>query len=111
MNIKGHSLYAEMQTLVQQARHTSVELKSNPATEISTTRSDFGNLLKNAVDNVNALQQESSNLRTAVELGNPNVSLAQAMIASQKASLAFEATVQVRNKVVEAYKEIMSMPV
>ena len=40
-----------------------------------------------------------------------SVSLAEAMIASQKSSVAFEATVQVRNKLVESYKEIMNMPV
>jgi flagellar hook-basal body complex protein FliE len=50
-------------------------------------------------------------MATAVEMGDPKVSLAQAMIAGQKSSIAFEATVQVRNKLVEAYKEVMSMPV
>jgi flagellar hook-basal body complex protein FliE len=44
-------------------------------------------------------------------MGDRSVSLAEAMIASQKSSVAFEATVQVRNKLVESYKEIMNMPV
>jgi flagellar hook-basal body complex protein FliE len=44
-------------------------------------------------------------------MGDRSVSLAEVMIASQKSSVAFEATVQVRNKLVESYKEIMNMPV
>jgi len=44
-------------------------------------------------------------------MGDRSVSISDAMIASQKSSIAFSATVEVRNKFVEAYKEIMSMPV
>lgn len=73
--------------------------------------SDFASMLKNAVDNVNGLQKQSKSLQTAVEMGDRSVSISDAMIASQKSSVAFQATVEVRNKFVEAYKEIMSMPV
>lgn len=112
MNIKGQALYAEMQSLASQARTVGSELKLNRGLEVNpSSQSEFGDLLKNALSNVNMLQQETSKLRTAAEMGDKNVSLAQVMIASQKSSLAFEATVQVRNKLVEAYKEIMSMPV
>ena len=71
----------------------------------------FGNLLTRAIDNVNSLQQESSQLAKQVEMGDGGVSLVRAMIASQKSSVAFQATLQVRNKVAEAYKSIMNMPV
>lgn len=111
MNIKGQSLYAEMQSMALQARGVGSELKLQNTTEINPSQSDFGSLLKDALGNVNALAQETGKLRSAIEMGDPNVSLAQVMIASQKSSLAFEATVQVRNKLVEAYKDIMSMPV
>lgn len=112
MNIKGQALYAEMQSLASQARTIGSELKLNRVSEVNaSSQSEFGVLLKDALSNVNMLQQETSQLRTAAEMGDKNVSLAQVMIASQKSSLAFEATVQVRNKLVEAYKEIMSMPV
>jgi flagellar hook-basal body complex protein FliE len=60
---------------------------------------------------VSDLQQDSSAKKTAFQLGDKSVTLAETMIAAQKAGIAFEATVQVRNKFVEAYKEIMSMPV
>ena len=44
-------------------------------------------------------------------MGDPNVSLVDTMVAAQKAGLAFDATLQVRNKLVEAYKDIMNMPI
>ena len=72
---------------------------------------DFSKLIKSAVDQVNETQQASGKLKTAFEMGDPNVTLADAMIASQKASVAFEATVQVRNKLVKAYEDVMRMSV
>jgi len=72
---------------------------------------NFSGLMKSAVDQVNETQQASSKLKTAFEMGDPNVSLADAMIASQKASVAFQATLQVRNKLVQAYEEVMRMSV
>lgn len=112
MEIKGQALYAQMQAMASQARALPVAADADMAVRaVNSSQSDFSTLFKNALGAVNDLQQQTSKLRTAVELGDPSVSLAQAMIASQKSSLAFEATVQVRNRVVEAYKEIMSMPV
>jgi len=54
---------------------------------------------------------ESGRLREAYELGTPGVSLTQVMVAAEKSSVAFTAATQVRNKLVEAYKDIMNMPV
>ena len=50
-------------------------------------------------------------MQTAFDMGDPNLSLADVMIAKEKSGIAFEATMQVRNKVLEAYKTIMNMPV
>lgn len=72
---------------------------------------DFANLLKQSIDQVNQTQQASRTAATAFEAGDPNVSLAEVMVASQKASVAFEATVQVRNRLLTAYQEIMRMPI
>ena len=72
---------------------------------------DFSSLMKSAVNQVNETQQAAGKLKTAFEMGDPNVSLADAMIASQKASVAFQATVQVRNKLIGAYEEVMRMSV
>lgn len=71
----------------------------------------FGDLLKNSINAVNEAQQTSGELKTAFDMGEPGVDLAQVMIASQKASVSFQAMVQVRNKLVEAYKDVMNMPV
>ena len=76
-----------------------------------STAPEFSKMLQQAIDNVNGLQQETGDLRNRFEMGDEQVSLGDVMIAANKSSLAFEATVQVRNKVVEAYKSVMSMPV
>ncbi len=72
---------------------------------------DFSDMFANAVDKVNATQKHSSALAKAYEQGDPSVTLSQVMVASQKSSVAFQATTQVRNKLVEAYKDIMNMPI
>jgi len=64
-----------------------------------------------ALGNVNELQGAANDLRTRFDMGDNSVDLSQVMIAGQKSSIAFEATVQVRNKMVDAYKTIMNMPV
>ncbi len=71
----------------------------------------FGELLQKSIAAVNETQQTASTLKTAFERGDEGVDLAEVMIAAQKSSLSFEAMVAVRNKLVEAYKDVMSMPV
>lgn len=71
----------------------------------------FADLLTNAVNSVNETQMQSSSLAKAYEQGDPNVSISQVMIQSQKASVSFQALTQVRNKVVQAYEDIMKMPI
>ncbi|MGB9669975.1 MAG: flagellar hook-basal body complex protein FliE [Halothiobacillaceae bacterium] len=72
---------------------------------------DFASLLRRAVDGVNGVQAASSQLKARFEAGDRDVDLTQVMIADQKASLAFTALTQVRNKLVTAYQDIMNMPV
>ncbi len=72
---------------------------------------DFSELLKQAVNTVNDLQKTSKANATAFEMGDPNVSLVDTMVSMQKASISFQAMTQVRNKVIQAYQEVMSMPV
>ena len=71
----------------------------------------FSGLFSQALGTVNQLQMQSDGLQARVELGDKSVSLVQAMVASQKASIAFQATVQVRNRLVAAYQDIMNMPI
>jgi flagellar hook-basal body complex protein FliE len=71
----------------------------------------FNELMEQAINKVNEVQQASSAMSTAYVKGDPNVDVTDVMIASQKASVAFESMVQVRNKLVEAYKDVMNMPI
>lgn len=71
---------------------------------------NFQTMFKNAIDGVNAKQQQANSLATRFEQGDPNVDLPEVMIALQKSSVSFQAMTQVRNKLVDAYKEIMNMP-
>jgi len=71
----------------------------------------FGDLLSSAVNSVNETQMKSAELSKAYELGDPGVSLSQVMIQSQKATVSFQALTQVRNKVVQAYQDVMKMPI
>ena len=70
----------------------------------------FGATLEAALKTVNQSQSAASKASEAYERGE-TVDVAQVMLARQKASLAFEATLQARNKLLSAYKDIMSMPV
>ncbi|GMR19938.1 MAG: flagellar hook-basal body complex protein FliE [Gammaproteobacteria bacterium] len=72
---------------------------------------DFSSLLKNSINKVNETQQSAGALAKAFETGDPNINLEQVMVALQKSNISFQAMTQVRNKLVSAYQEIMSMPV
>ncbi len=71
----------------------------------------FSQLLDQAVNKVDDLQKASNKMATAFEQGQSGVDITDVMIASQKASVSFQAMVQVRNKLVESYRDIMNMPV
>ena len=64
-----------------------------------------------ALKEVSAAQMSASELQKQVQLGNPTVSIEQTMVSMQKAQIGFQATLQTRNKLVQAYTEIMSMQV
>ena len=74
-------------------------------------QSSFADMLGQAINKVSDTQQASSQLSTAFEIGKSGVDLTDVMIASQKASVSFQALTQVRNKLVQAYQDIMQMPV
>ena len=72
---------------------------------------DFSSLLKQSIDKVNETQMQAGELRDQFVAGDPNTDLTQVMVALQKASLSFQAMTQVRNKLVNAYQDIMNMQV
>ena len=71
----------------------------------------FQQALTNALGAVSKSQLDANNLQREVQMDNPTVSLEQTMVAMQKAQIGFAATLQVRNRLVQAYSEIMSMQV
>lgn len=73
--------------------------------------SNFADMLGQAINKVSDTQQASTQLAKAFEIGQSGVDLTDVMIASQKASVSFQALTQVRNKLVQAYQDIMQMPV
>lgn len=100
-NVDINQVLAQMRLMGDQARSTRVQPES-PA--------DFQALLKDSINKVNDTQQQASKLAQAFETGETDASLAEVMISLQKASVSFQAMVQVRNKLVEAYKDVMNMP-
>lgn len=71
----------------------------------------FQAALTQALGTVSNSQLEARRLQREVQLDNPNVSIEETMVAMQKASIGFQATIQVRNKLVQAYSDIMNMQV
>ena len=72
---------------------------------------DFATLLKNSLDGINGSQVDATRLARDFELGAPNANLNDVMISMQKANLSFQEMVQVRNRLVSAYHDIMNMQV
>lgn len=74
-------------------------------------KAGFGDLLSQSVGAVSAVQKNAAQLASSFERGDTNVSLAEVMVASQKADVSFTAMVEVRNKMIDAYQEVMRMSV
>ncbi len=95
--------------VLAQMRAMSLEA-GNAKVQESGGNTDFAVMLKQSIDSVNDTQQASGKMTKAFETGDTDVSLAEVMIASQKAGVSFQAMLQVRNKLVEAYQDVMKMP-
>jgi flagellar hook-basal body complex protein FliE len=74
-------------------------------------RSDFAAVLKSSIDQVNTTQKQAETMVTAFETGAKGVQLHEVMISMSKANVSFQQMVQVRNKLVSAYHDIMNMQV
>lgn len=97
---------AEMRRLAAVAQGSGTE-----TTATQGGSGDFAAVLKQSVDQVNDMQQSARKLSTAFSAGDPSVDVAQVMVALQKAGVAFQAMTEVRNRLVSAYQDIMSMQV
>lgn len=103
-------------TLLMQLRAMAQDVGIPPASEAASVDDstvngvEFSKILQTSLEQVNNRSVEAKELREAFETGAANVELTDVMIAAQKARISFEALTQVRNRIVTAYKEIMSMP-
>ena len=108
------SVLAQMRSLTAQAAaRPSDAVGGNAAAALGATagtqQSDFAATLKSALDGVNGDLQQANALQQQFVSGTGDVSLSDVMLASQKASLSFQAVLQVRNKLVSAYQDIMNI--
>ncbi len=76
-----------------------------------STGVDFASVLNSALQSVSKSQADATELQKQFQLDNPNVSLEQTMVAMNTSALNFSAAVQVRNRLVQAYDQIMNMQV
>jgi flagellar hook-basal body complex protein FliE len=100
---------SDMNVMLAQMRAMSLEAGNK--TPETNGGMDFSSLLQQTINSVNTSQQTAQKMAEAFEMGESNATLAEVMIASQKASVSFQAMLQVRNKLVDAYKDVMNMPI
>jgi flagellar hook-basal body complex protein FliE len=105
---------SQIQAMIAQLHAAATRPSATPPaiqTEKVAEKPDFTNALKGALDAVQASQNKAEGLTKRFQMGDDSVNLSDVMISMQKASINFQATVQVRNKLVQAYHDIMNMQV
>jgi flagellar hook-basal body complex protein FliE len=104
---------SSIDNLLGQLRAASAAAAGQPANAIAAgvPKTDFATVLQNSIEGVNRAQVNASDLARDFELGVPNTNLNDVMISMQKANLSFQEMVQVRNRLVSAYHDIMNMQI
>jgi flagellar hook-basal body complex protein FliE len=102
---------SEMRALQARASGVSTEIATSSAATGPAQPSDFANLMKNSVDHISTMQNQASAMSEAYEAGDKSVDLTKVMLEVQKAGLAFRAMTEVRNKLLDAYTQVMNMSV
>ena len=101
-----------LEQMLSELRAASAVAQGKPAAGAQATEgADFGQALTAAINQVSAAQEQADQMRKDFVAGKDNVNLQDVMIDLQKASLSFQQMVQVRNKLVTAYQDVMNMPV
>ncbi len=115
MNVGGIDS-SRIEAMLAQLKAASARMESSAVNAIGTetagpAKLDFADALKASLDQVNSVQLTSQQLGQKFALGDDKVSLSDVMISMQKANISFQTTVQVRNKLVSAYHDIMNMQI
>ncbi|SRR5579859_603685 len=112
-NIQISQVLAEMRAL--QARASGIadapQISPQISPQTAAQPSDFANIMKGTIDQVAKMQNHAVGLADAYEAGDKSVDLTNVMLELQKAGLAFRAMTEVRNKLVDAYQQVMNMSV
>lgn len=104
-----NQLLSQMRTLAAQAQGGGGS--AAVSAQVDEAPANFQSLLRQSIDQVNQTQQQATQMSDAFAAGEPGTDLAEVMIALQKASVSFQAMTEVRNHLVDAYKDIKNMPV
>ena len=103
---------ADFSNMLVQMRALSDKIGPSESDKLpETARVDFSEVFKQSVDAVNKAQMNAVEMKRAFQTGEEGIELPQVMVALEKSSISFEAMNQVRNKLLNAYQEIMNMPV
>lgn len=113
--VEMRSMKAQTQAFTRPGELAARDIAGNgvqPGVKVSPQNNvpSFGEVLEQAVNKVNNTQKSASALAQAYEQGTPGVDITDVMVASQKASVSFQSMVQVRNKLLDAYRDVMNMP-
>lgn len=100
----------EINKVLSQMRAMAAQLEPQTP-EVADGKENFANVMADAVTRVSDAQATASQMATDFQTGATDQSVAEVMVAMQKASLSFQAMTEVRNKLVDAYQEIMNMPI
>ena len=107
MDTKGiDQMLSLMRATAAQAGGRVSEAQSAPA-----SGADFAKILQNSIDQVNQTQQQAEGMAANFAAGDGNTNLQDVMISLQKANISFQEMVQVSNKLVSAYHDVMNMQV
>ena len=102
---------ANMQAMITRMRAMASQISPDTANGMPSTQgASFGESLQQSLEKVNELQMVANDKATRFDMGE-DIPITEVMLAKEKAGIAFEATLQLRNKVLSAYQEIMQMPV
>jgi flagellar hook-basal body complex protein FliE len=111
MKIDTSQLLAQMRLAAAQAGRVEAQPARVERPVENPAVANFSSLLTQSINSVHELQQTSRTMEKDFQLGKAGVNLAEVMVAKAKSSVAFDGMVQVRNKMVEAYQEVMRMQV
>ncbi|PCH84179.1 MAG: flagellar hook-basal body complex protein FliE [Piscirickettsiaceae bacterium] len=102
-NIEINNVLAQMRAMSSQVKSPEVEVAS------ASNSKDFSTMLSDSINAVNQTQMQAGSLSTAFVKGETDASLAEVMVSLQKANISFQTVLQTRNKLIDAYRDVMRM--